>query len=372
MRVHALIDGLGTGGAENLLSDLAVGARDAGVQLSVGYFTASGETVVERLRANGVEPVLVPISSLLGRRDRRLVREHLAAVAPDVLHTHLGYADVLGGLAARSLGVPAVSTIHGADWVRAPRDRIKERLMASARRRCARKVIAVSDAERRRYLELGRDRPEHVVTVNNGIVDGARPGSGEAIRAELGIGPRERVVVMLGALRPGKGHALAVEAITALSPGLPGLRLLIVGDGTERESIERGAAGLGDAAVLTGYRGDVMEILDAADLLIHPTSSDAFPTALIEAGAARLAAVATDVGGVAEILIAGETGLTIPAPPRAGDLAAAIERALGDDNLRRRLGAAGRARFERYFTAERWIERLLPVYRDAIGSSSEA
>jgi glycosyltransferase involved in cell wall biosynthesis len=125
------------------------------------------------------------------------------------------------------------------------------------------------------------------------------------------------------------------------------------------------AAPLGDVVVLTGYRDDVMELLDATDVLIHPSRTEAFPTALLEAMAARVPVVATAVGGIPEIVADDQTGLLVGAPPDAGRFADAVLTLAADADLRRRLGEAGRRRFEDEFTAERWAHRVRAQY-DAV------
>ena len=373
MHVHVLIDSLGRGGAETLLADYAVGARAAGISVSVGHLHPLTETA-GRLRELGIEPTCVPISGLLRVADHRSVRAHLAAVAPDLLHTHLGSSDVLGGAGARALRIPSVSTVHVMDWIwlRGVRDRLKLRLIAAARHHFATRVIMVSDAARESYLARGWDRPDRVVTVHNGVVDRSSPGTGREIRRQLGIASDELVVAMVGVLRGGKGHGVAAGAVRLLRERFPKLRLLILGDGPDRDTIECSTRDLGDRIVFGGFRDDVQSVLDAVDVLVQPSSFDAFPTAVLEAMAARVPAVATAVGGIPEIIDDGESGYLIAAPrdaetpASAEELARALTPLLGDRELRLRIGHRGRERFEARFTADRWLERLLPVYGLAV------
>jgi glycosyltransferase involved in cell wall biosynthesis len=370
LHVHALVDSLGFGGAELLVADFARVADAAGIELSVaalrdGDVSAAGT----RLRAAGVEPVVVPVRSLWRGSDVRRVRAHLERVRPDILHTHLGYADVLGGRAARGLGLPSVSTIHADWWGGSSRERVKARVMALARRRCAERVIAVSDSARRIYLERGWDTPERVVVVRNGIAAEPQPGSGGALRAELGIAPEETLAVMVSRLGPEKAHDVAIDAVAIARGRLPGLRLLIVGDGELRGEVERrAAASLGDAAIMAGHRDDVMRVLDAADLLLHPSRYDAFPTVLLEAMAASVPVLATATGGIVEIVDPGETGILVEAPPSAGAVARELERLAGDAGLRRRLAEAGRARFLTDFQADAWAARTRSVYDEVLAA----
>ena len=371
LRVHVLIDSLNWGGAETLLAEYAIGAGRAGIEVSVAHLSdRSGAE--HRLRDQGIEPTLVPVTGLLSRAGRRRVRDHLATVDPDLLHTHLGYSDVYGGLAARSLGIPAVATLHTMADPDGLRERTQYRLMALARRHCAQRVIAVSDALRANYLARGWDTAERVVTVRNGILGEAQPGSRSRVRAELGLSEDALVVGMVSVLRHGKGHDIAARAVGALRERFPQIRLLVLGTGPEREVIARELEPLGEAAIMTGHRDDVLDVIDAMDVLIHPSLIDALPTALIEAMAASTPVVATAVGGIPEIVTPGETGILIGAPPTSPELVEALGSLLADPELRRRLGAGGRARFLAEFSVDRWMQRLLPVYEDAIALRRDA
>jgi glycosyltransferase involved in cell wall biosynthesis len=318
LNVLVLIDSLTAGGAELLLTDFAVGAPGAGVRASVAYLgERDGSPAGARLREHGIEPVCLDLAGLLHPPSFMRVRRHLREVRPDLVHTHLAYADAVGGLAARSLGIPTVSTVHVMEW-RADdlRDRVRNRLIATVRRRCAAAVVAVSEASRQAVLNAGWERPERVVTIWNGVVATPLPGSGAAVREALGIAPGEPVVAQVAVLREGKGHEAAAAAIERLRPRFPGLRLLVVGDGPAREQVARAMEPLGDSVRLLGHRDDVMAVLDAADVVVHPSTIDAFPTALL----------------------------------------------LADQALRALWGSAGRERFEREFTAESWAARTRRLY----------
>ncbi|HWV85859.1 MAG TPA: glycosyltransferase family 4 protein [Capillimicrobium sp.] len=366
LRVHVLIDSLNWGGAETLLADFAAGAPAAGLDVSVGYLQdVNGSPSAQRLRGAGVEPTLVGVRRLLDAESVLRVRRHLAEVRPDVVHTHLGAADVHGMLAARSLRLPVVSTIHlvgegGGD----ARTKARERVMALARRR-SRRVIAVSDAARRAYLDGGWDRPGHVVTVHNGIAVRPLRATREETRAALGVPPDAPLVALVSVLRAGKGHAVAAEAVGRLLPRFPGLRLLVAGDGPARDEVAHALAPLGDAALSLGFRSDALELIAAADVLLLPTRMDAFPTSLLEAAAVGVPVVATRVGGIPEIVDDGVTGVLVEPPPRAADVEAALAGLLADPERRAAMGAAARERFATRFTAESWARRCRAVY-DAV------
>jgi glycosyltransferase involved in cell wall biosynthesis len=371
LRVTQIISSLTWGGAEMLLADLTAALPAAGVTASVTYLAeVDGSPAAARLQEGGIEPVLVPMTLLHDPRGVLRVRRHLAATRPDVVHTHLGYADLLGCTAARSLGIPAVATLHVMRWGAGRRDATRERIMALARARCAARVVAVSEAGRRAYLARGWDRPGHVVTVHNGVVATPRPGAGAAVRAELGLAADDVVVATLSVLRAGKGHDVAADAVARLRARFPRLRLLVVGDGPARADVQRLLEPLGDGAVLAGHRDDVMAVLDAVDVLVHPTSVDAFPTALLEAMAAGVPVVATAVGGIPEIVEDGRSGALLPAPPDGARLARALAPLLCDRAARAAMGAAGRERFAAEFSAETWARRLRGLYDEVLAERS--
>ena len=364
IHVHALISELGFGGAETLLVDQAQTAADAGIRLTVGYLKRGDSLAsAERLRELGIEPAFVPFRRLARVSDHRAIRQHLATVAPDIVHTHLRTADLVGGLAARAVGLPQVSTLHGfdwdtVDWGASPRARAATALVMSARKRLPQRLIAPSAALERGYLERSGDAREHVVTIHSGTSRTARPGSGPGVRAQLGLAPEDLVVAMVSWLRPLKGHDVAIDAIARL----PGARLLVVGDGSEAERLRAHAERVAPATVFAGYRGDVMEVLDAVDVLLQPSRMEGFPISLLEAMVAGVPIVATRVGGMPEIVEDGSTGLLLDPPASAEGVAAAIARLHADAGLRADMARRARERFAAEFTATAWAGRLRAFY----------
>lgn len=365
LKLLALIDHFALGGAELMLSQFAAAAPRSGIRVEIACLTElDGNPAAAALRDAGIEPVNLGIPPRLGSRALRLVRDHIARVRPDVVHTHLGSSDTLGCTAARTLGTAAVSSIHAMDWDGSVRARAKLQLAAAARRWGAARIIAVSDSAREVYLARRWARPDQVVTIHNGVDVSPEPGAGEAVRRELGIARDALVLGMISALRPEKGHDLAIEAVESLRRRFPQLRLLIVGQGAAGEEIARLAAPLGGSVVLAGRRSDVMRVFDAVDVCLQPSRADAFPTTLLEAMAASVPVIATAVGGIPEMLD-DQTGILLPAPPTTEALAEAASHLLNDPARRRQLAAAARRRYEARFTADPWIRRTRELY-DAI------
>ena len=194
------------------------------------------------------------------------------------------------------------------------------------------------------------------------------------LRKKLGLEDEDLAVATVAALRGHKGHADLLRAARWVVERLPRARFLLVGpDQGEGQRLRRLAEelALGAAVEFLGPRADIAEILAAADLLALPSLEEGLPNVLLEAQAAGLACVATDLPGCAEALAEGETGVLVPArnPQR---MAEALWRLLGDAELRRRMGQAARRRAVREFSMEAMLGQFAALYREAAGIRARA
>lgn len=369
MKVAHVIHSLGAGGAEAVLEHLVPAARDASIEIVViGLSDAADNRTALRLRAAGVT-----VHELHRRRYDLTVVLALAGLlrtaGVDVVHTHLKHADVVGGLAARLTGRPAVSTLHVIEAApRGWRGRAQVRLAAAARGRLMRTVIVLSAAQRQWYAAWA-PRSALLTLVPNGVADPAPTRSRDAVRRGLGVEPGQVLAVTVSLMRPEKGHADLLEALRGIPRGVP-LVVALAGDGPlEHRVRER----VGDDPLLRGrvrvlgYREDVDDLLAASDLVIHPSRADALPTALVSAIASGRPVVATDVGGIPDIVCEGAGELVPSRDPLA--LGVAVTALVRDPARRAAMGAAGRAHYEREFAAGVWAARLRGVYEDALRRS---
>lgn len=182
------------------------------------------------------------------------------------------------------------------------------------------------------------------------------------LRQGLGLTPRGPVAACIGALVPEKGVSTAIEAASRL----PGLQLLIIGDGPQRAELERQAHRVAPGQVVfAGSLRDPVAAIAVADVVILPSlGGDSLPAVLIEAGMAELPTVATDIPGIAQIVIDGVTGCLVP-PGSPGSIADAIERLISDLPYAQRLGRAAREHCLRHFAMEvvapLWDRQLVEV-----------
>jgi glycosyltransferase involved in cell wall biosynthesis len=283
-----------------------------------------------------------------GVRLRRLVAGH------DVVHFHTARAHALAPFCRRP-GARLVVT-RRMDYV--PRGGPYARWLYN---RAVDAVIAISEGVRAALLRAGVDA-DRIRVVPSGIDPtsaDAPPGARAAVRAAWGVAADELLVLVLGALERRKGHAVLLAAAERLA-GLP-LRYVFCGAGNEGAALAGAAAPLGDRVVFAGFRRDVGACLAAADVVALPSLHEGLGVAALEAMAAGRPVVASRVGGLAEVLVDGESGL-LASPGDPASLAGALRRLAADPALRARLGQAGRARFLARYTSARMAEGTLACY----------
>jgi glycosyltransferase involved in cell wall biosynthesis len=368
--LHAchLIHGLGVGGAEQVLVDLARCGRQAGLRLSVVSMVDDSNPVqAHALRDLGVD---VRSLSLRTRWDPRAFRRaavHLDTLRPDVVHTHMKHADLVGAAIARRRDIPMVSTLHVIEDAPTAVGRVKRRLAAQSRTQVAARVIAVSDAQRRWYVESYPGAADSVVTIPNGASippppDGATRA---ALRASLGVPASAVLALSVSVMRPEKGLADLLAAAAVLPDDSP-LSIALVGDGEERTRLEAIAADprISSRVRFAGWRSDAAALMHVADLVVHPSHADALPTALVLALGAGVPIVATHTGGIPEIVSA-DVGVLVP-PRNPAQLAAALSELASATDVRQRMGAAARRRFAERFDARSWSRRLASLYHEVL------
>ena len=208
---------------------------------------------------------------------------------------------------------------------------------------------------------------EKIVVRHNMVAPFVRstPAQIADLQRHWGISTDALVLLAVGRLSPEKGHADLIEAISRLRPMRlrRSFRLIIAGDGSERNAIARKieAMGVGDLVTLVGHQGDMRPYYSMAEILVLPSHSEGSPNVLLEAMAAGVSTVATNVGGVTEIVKNGETSLVV-GPGRPQELAQALARMIDDEPLRRRIANAALESVAQY-DPEHYCEFLIDVHR---------
>ena len=179
-----------------------------------------------------------------------------------------------------------------------------------------------------------------------------------------------RTIITVANLRPEKNHETLIAAAAILQAAHPGVRFQVVGDGSRRcelEALTR-ARGVERIVEFLGHRDDVPELLAAADLFVLPSRSEAFPNGAIEAMAAGLPVVASDVGGLHDLIEHDRTGVLVPpADPEA--LGAATGALMARPERARAIGDAARAEVRRRYSFERMVDAFDSLYQSALEAS---
>ena len=347
----------GPGGAEVLLVQLAAELRDRGHRVIPVLPTPAVGWIQERFREHGFESEAVQLlgSSMAScvSQLRSIFRRHEVGV----VHSHEFTMAVFGAAAARSLGLRHVITMHGNQWMT---DSWKRRTALRVAFRMTHEVTAVSGDTRDHLVEtLGRPA-ERVRVIVNGVP--VRQGDGDAVREEFSLAPETLLLLAVGGLHPRKGHDVLLRALSGADGEKP-WKLIIAGQGPERARLQELAEseGIAERVLLVGQREDIPDLQAAADLFVMPSLWEGLPLAMLEAMLAATPVVASRISGIPEAIRDGEEGLLVP-PGDVSALREALSRMMADDDLRRRLGAAGEERALRDFTIRRMAEDYERLY----------
>jgi glycosyltransferase involved in cell wall biosynthesis len=390
-RVLQVISNLDVGGAQSVVLTLTRYLPDAGWEPVVATFSDGPlrreiehlGVVVEVLgaRRHSILSGVVSARELwrIRRQLTRLVQDHHVAV----IQTHLLRSLDFLVLSLRwQQPVKAVfwtfhnsrlalrrDQVSSASWT-LPLKRLAYRTLYRVSGRLVAGYIAVSH-DVATALERDVGVPRHAIRVIENAVDMDRfagPVDRAAVRERLRLPAEATVMIVVAKLLPQKGHGVLLDALPEIYRRHPALHVILAGDGDLRAPLERrvAAMGLSERVHFVGNRADVPELLRASDVFVLPSLWEGLPMALLEAMAAALPVVATEVSGTRQVIVDRESGLLVP-PGRAGDLAAAILELLGGPDRARALGIAARARVEGEFSARAQARRHAELYAEALG-----
>jgi glycosyltransferase involved in cell wall biosynthesis len=354
------------GVAENVLR-LALGLPAHGWQ---PYVAGPADAITyRRLREAGVPIARLPLERGFGTpgADLRALRRLTGIVRRegfDLVHAHSAKAGVVGRIAARVGGTRVLYSPHCFPFV-GPWGPLRRVFAVTVERSLAPLTdafVCVADEERRVALgeRVAPDRKLHVI--HNGSPACARDLEPDAALAEFrdsGL-----LAACITVLRPQKSVDVFVEAAPRVLEELPDARLAVVGDGPLRGELEAKAASMRldpERFRFFAFRPPAARQLGSVDLFVLPSAWEAFPISILEAMACGVPQVATDVGGTAEALVDGETGLLCP-PGDPVALAQRLVEALSDPERLLRMGSAGRERHDSLFTVDRMVARTAELY----------
>jgi glycosyltransferase involved in cell wall biosynthesis len=385
VHVIHLIEGLGSGGAERALYNVLKHLDPARVRSTVVSVNDQLDFWTEPIGALGIEVLTLRCRNHRDiptgiARFRKLLRER----RPDLVHTQLFPANIIGRVAAKLAGVPAITTVQSLEYApetwSTPALRVKRLIARAADRWTAHlqraAMIAISEAVRRSASEDLHIAAAKFDLIPNGV-DFAELDdfpTGRPLREELGLGPDDLVLLMVARTVPQKGIEYAIPALPRILERHPAAHLVCAGANTNRAwlSFLQGEAqshGVASHVHFLGERHDIPHLLRECDLFLFPSTVEGQGVALIEAMAVGCACVASDIEALAQIITEGVDGWLVPVKDPAA-LAERVTALLADPEARARAGRTAAENVRHRFSAAIAAERLTAVYQRVARASS--
>lgn len=378
MRIVHIITRLIIGGAQEntILTCEGLHKKGHDVTLITGPTIGPEGSLVERAMQGGydcieADKLIRSINPIADLRALRQLRDMLASIKPDVVHTHSSKAGILGRIAAAKARVPAIiHTVHGMSFNRT-QSALTQRVYAAAERHCANhthRIACVADAMRDQMLAAGIGRPEQYITVRSGMETATFDPAlydAEKVRAEWNVPDNAVVVGTVARLFKNKGYEQLIEIMALAARAEPRLRFVWIGDGADRAAYETELKrrDLRDRVAITGLvpPAEIPRLLSGIDILAHASQWEGLPRAVVQALLMEKPAVSFNIDGAPEVVKPNETGELAPLND-CNAFANAITSLAADAQRRQRLGQTGRERCLIEFSKETMVKKLEELY----------
>lgn len=356
MRILYLAKHLDAGGITTYILSLASGMKTMGHDVHVASSGGEKEGVFQ---SKGVILAAMPLDTkfeaglAVGRSFFKLA-SYIRENKIELVHSNTRVTQVLGCLLEHHNGTPHVTTCHGF---------FKRRLARLVFPCWGKKVIAVSEAVREHLVRDLRADPGRVVVIHNGI-DSAYFAAG--LKKDFGLGPGP-VIGIVARLSDIKGHRYLIQAMPAVLARFPSAKLLIVGDGKLKENLlelsER--MGLGENVSFVPALEDTRQALCAMDIFVLPSLEEGLGLSLMEAMAAGLAVIGSDIGGIRDLIRHGDNGILVPRKDSRA-LSQAILGLLADREKMERFGRNAAVFIREDFSVQKMVEGTEEVYKSCV------
>ena len=349
MKILHLIASTGVGGAEKHVLDLCLQQRELGLDVFVAL-PAEG-ALSQALQSHNIQYLLIRSGGRLHPLALWSVRQVIKQIQPDLVHAHMLKSAFMVGYAYRHM--PCVATAH---------NMVKH---LSPFRHC-RHVICVSDMVRDSLCKLGYAEMMTTVVHNAVGTDGFSTVERDQLRSRYGW-QNQLIVLCVARLVPAKGQTYAIAALAQLILAVPNIKLVLVGEGTDRGMLLQQAhqSGVAEHLSLLGSRTDVADLLAASDIYLQPSIKEGFCIAFLEAMATGLACIGTETGAIPSMLQSGVNGILIP-PGETGAIVDAVLFIATDADLRSRYALAARITAQTQFSPAKQANDTVKVYRHVL------
>jgi len=357
----------------HLITSLEVGGAQHGLLLGLPRFnTDRYEHIIcslmnripmaEQFRESGIE---VHSLGLNRRTDLSVVvrlRRLMKKVRPDILHTYLLHANVLGRIVGRLVGIPVIIGSERTIGQAGPCGRLATKLSNPLTN-----AVEVNSELGARSIAIDLGVPPDKIEVVRSGVDLKKFGHSTnraAVRSQMGLKKGQHLVLYVGRLRAVKGIEYGLRAFAAAQSQLSSMHMALAGEGELLDHLKNIVRELNvsDHVTFLGVRNDLPDLLSGADSVLMPSLKEGFPRTAIEAMAAGKPIIATNVGGTSEAIIDGETGILIPAK-NIEVMTSTLLRLVNDKDLQLKLGEAGRQRSTNNYSVNNYVTRLDELYR---------
>lgn len=359
MRILQVVPTSGAGGAEQIVLSLAKSLKENGSDVAVAS-PGSDPYLFQKLKESDIK------AFPLATQDRKWQIFEIAKVIktfrPDIIHSHMFDANLPSTLASLISRKPIILTIHSTVY---ELETWKRKLINALLSRCVSQVVAVSKAVALKLNSAGVPANK-IICIYNGVdVSQFMGDSKNKFRQELCIPDDSRLMGMVANLRPAKDHEMAIKAAAMVIKKVPKTHFMMVGDGVDKTAQAlmrlREYLGVSRNVHFLGFREDIPNVLKSLDLFVLASKVEGLPVSIIEAMAAGLPVVASNVGGIAELIEEGITGFLVP-PGDYNRLAEKIKVILQNPTLAKSMGIEGRKKILNNFSLEAMKNAYYSLY----------
>jgi glycosyltransferase involved in cell wall biosynthesis len=375
-RILWVIDSLGHGGAEKLTLEILKRLDKSQFDVRVCVLQErSGNPIEKELNRIQIPVDRVHIPYLSHPANLFKLFRYIRLQRPDVIHTQLQFADLLGNIVAAMLKIPSFSTLHTIEDL-SPQDGKaywREKLTWICLDIFCENIIAVSENARLFYSKKWGVSDKKIITVYNGIDLSTFNLLSEKEKLEkrksLNLPSEAIVFTTVAVLREPKGIQYMLNALPEIIKRFQNFCYLIVGDGEYAQPLKNlsNSLGLENHVIFTGQRSDINDILSSSDAFVLPSLTEALPTVLIEAMASQKAIIASNVGGIPEMVADGVSGFIVP-PADVESLTYACIKLMQNQELREEMGRRGYQIAKEKFDINQLIHTLSDKYKEAINN----